>query len=201
MKIGYARISTGDQSLDLQRDAIKTEGCSEIFEDVASGSRQDREGLIRALQYLREGDVLIVWKLDRLGRSLKHLIELGLDLQSKGIHLKSLRENIDTETPIGKLFFHLIAALAEFERDIIRDRTRAGLEAARSRGKFGGRKPLLDTKQIEMAHSLMNSGVSTMEEISKMLGVSRTTLYRHTKKICQTAPDSNNSVSCLTVTT
>lgn len=198
MKVGYVRISTGDQSLDLQKDAVQVEGCCEIFEDIASGAKSDRPGLQEALKYLREGDVLVVWKLDRLGRSLKNLIELCLNLHEKGIHLKSMRENIDTATPVGKLFFHLIASLAEFERDIIRDRTQAGLQAARARGKRGGRRPSLDRKQVEMASSMLDTGVSTMEEIAKMFGVSRTTLYRHLKKACPTNQNSNKSVSCLT---
>lgn len=179
MKIGYARVSTGDQSLDLQCDALKQVGCEKIFEDVASGAKTDRKGLEESLDYLREGDVLVVWKLDRLGRSLKHLIELCLELNHRNIHLQSVRENIDTNSPIGKLFFHLIASLAEFERDLIRDRTLAGLEAARARGKKGGRKPKLNTQEIDKARAMTKAGVNSIDEICDFLKVSRSTFYRH----------------------
>lgn len=179
MKIGYARISTDDQSLDLQTDALRKEGCEKVFHDVASGAREDRQGLLEAFTYLREGDTLIVWKLDRLGRSLKHLIEICNDLHDKKINFKSMRENIDTSTSVGKLFFHIIAALAEFEREIIRDRTRAGLEAARTRGRTGGRRRKMDPAKITMARALLSEGKHQVREICEKLDISKTTLYRY----------------------
>ncbi len=142
-RIGYARVSTGEQNLDLQLDALNNAGCSKIFTDELSGAKTDRPGLTEALNYLRAGDTLVVWKLDRLGRSLKDLIEHVEHLKSNGIEFKSLNESIDTASPTGKFTFHLFSALAEFERDLIRERTRAGLAAARARGRIGGRKKAL----------------------------------------------------------
>ena len=143
MKIGYARVSTQDQNLDLQWDALKQAGCEKIIEDTASGGRRDRIGLERVREQLRPGDVLVVWRLDRLGRSLRHLIDLMAELETEKVGFQSLQESIDTTTPGGKLVFHIFGALAEFERNLIRERTRAGLEAARARGRKGGRpKPL-----------------------------------------------------------
>jgi DNA invertase Pin-like site-specific DNA recombinase len=139
MLIGYARISTSDQTLDLQKDALEKAGCSKIFTDTASGAKAERIGLDEALNYVRSGDTLVVWKLDRLGRSLPHLIETITGLNNRGIGFKSITEAIDTTTSGGKLIFHIFGALAEFERDIIRERTQAGLNAARSRGRKGGR--------------------------------------------------------------
>lgn len=141
MKIGYARVSTTDQHLRMQEDALKQAGCQKTYHDIASGSRTDRPGLEKAFEQLREGDVLVVWKLDRLGRSLRHLIDIIQQLQDQHIGFQSLRESIDTTTTGGKLVFHIFSALAEFERDLIRDRTHAGLQAARARGKKGGRPP------------------------------------------------------------
>ena len=138
MLIGYVRVSTGEQNTDLQEDALKKAECDKIFKDTASGAKTDRPGLEEALAFLVEGDTLVVWKLDRLGRSLKHLIEVVNELYDRGIYFKSLQENIDTNSSGGKLIFHIFGALAEFERDIIRERTRAGLEAARARGRVGG---------------------------------------------------------------
>ena len=139
MLIGYMRVSTLDQNLDLQSDALKQVGCDKIFQDVASGAKSDRPGLEKALGYLREGDTLVVWKLDRLGRSLKHLIEVITRLHEEKKGFRSLQENLDTSTSTGKLVFHVFGALAEFERDLIRERTLAGLSAARARGRRGGR--------------------------------------------------------------
>src|SRR3954451_12060266 len=147
MKIGYARISTDDQNLDLQRDALKAAGCEKIIEDKASGAKAKRDGLERVREQLRPGDVLVVWRLDRLGRTLKHLIELMGDLERQGIGFQSTTEAIDTTTPGGKLVFHIFAALAEFERNLIRERTQAGLEAARARGRKGGRPKALDANK------------------------------------------------------
>jgi DNA invertase Pin-like site-specific DNA recombinase len=179
MLIGYARVSTSDQHLDLQTDALKKAECGKIFTDVASGAKSNRDGLTEALEYLREGDTLVVWKLDRLGRSLRHLIDTVATLQSKGMGFKSLQENIDTTTSGGKLFFHIFGALAEFERDIIRERTNAGLASARARGRLGGRPKSMDAKKIEMARSLYGSKKNSIADICSALGVSKATLYRY----------------------
>ena len=179
MLIGYARVSTHDQNLDLQKDALNHAGCQRLFTDVISGSKAEREGLHEAIRYLREGDILVVWKLDRLGRSLKHLIEIINDLNNRGIGFKSLQENIDTTTSGGKLIFHIFGALAEFEKDIIRERTKAGLASARARGRLGGRPKKMDEKKIEMAKKLINDPNNSIEEICKMFNISRATLYRY----------------------
>lgn len=159
--IGYARVSTDAQDLALQCDALAKVGCEKIFEDVASGAKADRPGLTEALRYLREGDVLVVWKFDRLGRSLPHLIETVSNLQERGIGLRSLTENIDTTTPGGKLVFSIFGALAEFERNLIRERTAAGLKAAAARGRKGGRKRVVTTNSLEREYS--SSKVSPLE--------------------------------------
>src|SRR6266513_3062993 len=151
MLVGYARVSTQEQTLDLQKDALEKIGCVKIYSDVVSGSKAERKGLQEALEYVREGDTLVVWRLDRLGRSLKHLIEPITRLNNRKIGFKSITENIDTTTSGGKLVFHIFGALAEFERDIISERTNAGLHAAQARGRVGGRPRLLTTKQIQMA--------------------------------------------------
>lgn len=179
MKIGYARISTVDQNLNLQTDALEKAGCERIFSDTASGSLDSRKGLIDAIEFCRAGDSLVVWKLDRLGRSLKHLIETVNRLQSKGIGFVSLQESVDTTTSGGKLVFHVFGALAEFERELIRERTRAGLAAARSRGRRGGRPKKLSGKQIEMAQKLMKDPTNSIGEICATLKISRATLYRY----------------------
>ena len=176
--IGYARISTQDQTLALQQDALTKVPCDRIFTDTASGAKTDRAGLTEALSHLRKGDTLVVWKLDRLGRSLKQLIEVALDLEKRGIGLKSLQEQIDTTTPGGKLVFHVFGALAEFERDLVRERTQAGLSAARTRGRVGGRRPVLTGKKAEMALAMYRSRALPVAEICQTLGVSRTSLYR-----------------------
>jgi DNA invertase Pin-like site-specific DNA recombinase len=182
MLIGYARVSTQDQTLHLQKDALEKISCSKIFTDTASGAKIDRIGLEEALEYVREGDTLVVWKLDRLGRSLKHLIETITKLNNRKIGFKSITENIDTTTSGGKLIFHIFGALAEFERDIIRERTQAGLLAARARGRRGGRPkaPTLDTsKKVAIAQALYNDKTNSINDICKTLNISRATLYRN----------------------
>ena len=179
MKIGYARISTPDQSLDLQRDALTAAGCEQIFEDVASGAKDERRGLAEAITYARDGDTLTVWKLDRLGRSLKHLIETVNQLQAKGIGFASVQENIDTTTSGGKLIFHVFGALAEFERELIRERTQAGLKAARARGKQGGRPRSLTPEKVELAQALMSNPDVSIASICQTLHISAPTLYRY----------------------
>jgi DNA invertase Pin-like site-specific DNA recombinase len=181
MKIAYSRVSTDDQSLNLQEDELKRAGCERIFSDVASGGGFDRPGLNEALNFVREGDTLVVWRLDRLGRSLKELIETVSALQKRGIGFQSLRESIDTTTPGGKLVFHLFGSLAEFERDLIRERTKAGLASARARGRLGGRPKALDSKKAKIAASLLANRESSVAEICETLGVSKATLYRHIK--------------------
>jgi DNA invertase Pin-like site-specific DNA recombinase len=183
MLIGYARVSTQDQTLDLQLDALKKAGCEKILTDKASGATADRQGLDQALEQLRKGDILIVWRLDRLGRSLRHLIDTTTDLNDRGIGFQSVTERIDTTTSGGKLIFHIFGALAEFERDIIRERTQAGLAAARSRGRLGGRpKTLPSSKKVEMAKRLYDSKSLTTAEICRSLNISRATLYRYLKE-------------------
>ncbi len=179
MLIAYARISTNEQNLNLQTDALTKAGCEKIFTDTASGAKSDRTGLTEAINFMRKGDTLCVWKLDRLGRSLKHLIETVLALQALGKDFCSLQENIDTTTSGGKLFFHIFGALAEFERDIIRERTRAGLASARSRGRLGGRPSIMNSKKLKMATSLYADGKTQVGEICETLGISRATFYRH----------------------
>src|SRR2546426_11660017 len=182
MLIGYARVSTQDQTLNLQKDALEKIGCAKIFTDTISGAATERKGLDEALEYVREGDSLVVWKLDRLGRSLKHLIDTITMLNNRKIGFKSLTENIDTTTSGGKLVFHIFGALAEFERDIIKDRTKAGLSAARSRGRLGGRpkaKMLDSPKKVALAQSLYENRDNTIDEICKTLNVSKATLYRY----------------------
>src|SRR5947199_10223925 len=168
MNIGYARVSNQDQTLDLQKDALEKIGCTKIFTDTASGAKAERKGLEEALNYVRAGDTLVVWRLDRLGRSLKHLIETITDLNNRKVGFKSIQENIDTLTSGGKLIFHMFGALAEFERDIIRERTNAGLEAARARGRVGGRpkvQSLNSPKKIALAQSLYDTKTNTIDEI------------------------------------
>ncbi len=182
--IGYARVSTHEQTLDLQKDALEKIGCIKIFSDVVSGAKAERTGLHEALEYVREGDTLVVWRLDRLGRSLKHLIETITKLNNRKIGFKSITENIDTTTSGGKLVFHIFGALAEFERDIIRERTNAGLTAARARGRLGGRpkaQTLNTPKKVALAQSLYDNKNNTIEEICKTLHISRATLYRYIK--------------------
>lgn len=178
MKVGYARVSTNEQETHLQTDALSGAGCERIFNEKASGAQRDRPQLARALEYLRAGDVLVVWKLDRLARSLRQLIETVEDLQEREIGFVSLTEGIDTTSPGGKLVFHIFGALAEFEREMIRERTKAGLKAAKGRGRKLGRPAALTDAQIEMARAMRATGKHSMPEIAKQLGVSRATLYR-----------------------
>jgi len=179
MLIGYARISTGDQSLALQHDALRSAGCERIFEDKASGAKTARPGLTSALEQLREGDTLVVWRLDRLGRSLKDLIARAEELKEMGVGLKCLQESIDTTSSGGQLIFHMFGALAEFERNLIRERTLAGLTAARARGRKGGRKKALDRKKRAHAVDLYRSRKHTVPEICSLMGISRATLYAY----------------------
>jgi DNA invertase Pin-like site-specific DNA recombinase len=182
MLIGYARISTGEQTLVLQEDALKRAGCEQLYQDVASGARTDRPGLEQTLSYIRPGDTLVVWRLDRLGRSLRHLIDTMTNLERQGIGFKSLQENIDTTTSGGKLVFHIFGALAEFERDLIRERTRAGLTAARARGRKGGRPraaAFADPYRLAMAKKLYDEKQTPVGTICATLKVSRATFYRY----------------------
>jgi DNA invertase Pin-like site-specific DNA recombinase len=179
MLVGYARVSTQDQNPALQLDALKAAGCEKMFVEKASGAQRDRPELLAALDYLRAGDSLVVWKLDRLARSLKQLIETVELLESRSIGLRSLTEAIDTTTAGGKLVFHVFGALAEFERSIIRERTKAGLDAARARGKKGGRPPALVAKDLAAAKAMLSDPEITMEEVAKRLKVAPSTLYRH----------------------
>src|SRR5205823_85341 len=182
MLIGYARVSTSDQTLDLQKDALEKIGCSKIFTDTASGAQTERKGLEEALAYVREEDILVVWRLDRLGRSLKHLIETITYLQNRNIGFRSLTESIDTTTSNGRLIFNIFGALAEFERDLIRERTKAGLAAARARGRLGGRpkaQTLNTPKKVAVAQSLYDNKNNSIDDICKTLNISRSTLYRY----------------------
>jgi DNA invertase Pin-like site-specific DNA recombinase len=177
MLIGYARVSTADQNLDLQRDALKKTGCKRVFTDQMSGARADRPGLAEALSHAREGDALVVWRLDRLGRSLPNLIEVVAELERRGVGFKSLTESIDTTTTGGKLVFHIFASLAEFEKNVIRDRTVAGLQAARKRGRVGGRPRSMSDEKLRAAKRLLRDGTPP-KDVAKIIGVSVPTLYR-----------------------
>ena len=182
MNIGYARVSTKEQNLDLQKDALEKAGCLEIFEEKISGAGKERPQLIKLIDQLRKGDVLMVWKLDRLGRSIKNLIQLVNKIQDKGAELKSLNDHIDTTTPHGKLTFHMFAALAEFEKDIIRERTLVGLATARARGRVGGRPKGLSKKAEHtaiIAERLYEEGEKTVIAICEELSISRMTLYNY----------------------
>ena len=179
MLVGYARVSTADQYLRMQEDMLKSSGCEEIFTDVASGAKTARPGLHSALSHLRKGDTLVVWRLDRLGRSLVHLIETIKELNSKGIGFKSLQENIDTTTSGGQLIFHIFGALAEFERELIRERTQAGLKAARVRGRLGGRPPLLNGRQIKKLKAHYKKGDLSIKELCQLFNITKPTLYRY----------------------
>ena len=177
MMIGYARVSTQDQNLDLQTEALTRAGCEKIYEDKISGVRAERPGLTRTLEMLREGDTLVVWKLDRLGRSVKQLVDMVGELHKQGVQFKSLTDAIDTGTPAGRFFFHVMASLAEMERELIIERTRAGLDAARQLGRKGGRKPKMTGSKIESAKRLLATGIPH-KDVAKDLGVSVPTLYR-----------------------
>jgi DNA invertase Pin-like site-specific DNA recombinase len=182
MLIGHARVSTLDQTLALQQDALRAAGCELLSTDTVSGSVTERPGLTQALSHLRARDTLIVWQLDRLGRSLPHLIETVGQLQERGVGFRSLQEQIDTTTSGGKLVFHVFGALAEFEQDLIRERTHAGLQAARARGRLFGRPKLLSPQQIKQLQSLAKDEQNTVTEICQTLGISRATYYRYVRK-------------------
>lgn len=179
MKLGYARVSTDEQETHLQTDALKGAGCDRIYEEKASGAKVDRPELMRLLDNARKGDVVIVWKMDRLGRSLLHLIETVNLLNARGVQLRSLTENlIDTTSPSGKMVFGIFGLMAEFERDMLRQRTNAGLAAARKRGRVGGRPKSIDVADLKKARVMLASGDYTKTEVAAELGVSRHTLWR-----------------------
>lgn len=188
-RIGYARVSTDDQHLDLQRDALTRAGCSVIYEEAASGKSAARPVLEQCRKALRAGDTLVVWRLDRLGRSLPDLVQIVADLELRGVGFESLTENIETGSAAGRLVFHVFAALAEFERGLIRERTRAGLTAARARGRVGGRKPKLNAKQIKHIKTLLCDPKVSVAELARDYGVSRTTIYKHCGVVSPTASD------------
>jgi DNA invertase Pin-like site-specific DNA recombinase len=179
MLIGYARVSTDDQNLDLQRDALRAAGCEKVYEDRISGAKAERPGLALALEVARAGDTLIVWRLDRLGRSLHDLILLARKLEEAGVGLMSVQEKIDTSSSGGRLIFHMFGALAEFERNLVRERTQAGLTAARARGRKGGRPKLLDPARRQLAVKLYAEKQHTIGEICRMMGISKPTLYNY----------------------
>jgi DNA invertase Pin-like site-specific DNA recombinase len=177
LRIGYARVSTHDQNLEMQLDALKKTGCKRIFTDKLSGSQVERPGLKEALSQLREADTLVVWKLDRLGRSVKGLVDLVNELETQKVHFQSITDGIDTKTPAGRFFFHVMASLAQMERELIMERTRAGLEAARRQGRVGGRKRQMTDSKVQAARKLLASG-TLPQEVAHSLGVSVPTLYR-----------------------
>ena len=179
-RIGYARVSTDDQNLDLQHDALRKAGIADdrLYSDTASGKDADRKELLACLKALREGDTLVVWRLDRLGRSLPDLVRIVGELEQKGVSFESLTEKIETGSAAGKLVFHVFAALAEFERNLIRERTRAGLVAARARGRAGGRKPKLTEAQIKEINEMVDAQKLPIGRIAELYGVSRTTIYK-----------------------
>ncbi|THJ31668.1 recombinase family protein [Lampropedia aestuarii] len=178
-RIGYARVSTDDQHLDLQRDALQLAGCGVIYEEAASGKNTARPELEQCRKALRAGDTLVVWRLDRLGRSLPDLVQVVTDLERRGVGFESLTEKIETGSAAGKLIFHVFAALADFERGLIRERTQAGLAAARARGRAGGRKPKLTDKDVREIKALLRDPEIRVAEVARRYGVSRTTLYKH----------------------
>lgn len=182
MKIGYARVSTLEQNLNLQIDALKKEGCEKIITDELSGSIADRPGLLKLKELLRPGDIVVVWRLDRLGRSLRHLLEWVNALNEHGIEFKSIHETIDTSTTTGKLTFHLFAALAEFERNLIRERTKAGIEAARARGRQGGRPKKLDKEKRQLAVDLYTAKKHSIKQICNSVGITKPTLYKYIRE-------------------
>ena len=179
--IGYARVSTKDQNLNLQIDALEKYGVDRIYSEKLSGTKFDRPELIEMLKYVREGDTVVVWKLDRIGRSMKDLINIVSEFQNRGINFVSLKENIDTSNATGKLIFNIFASLAEFERDIISERTRAGLESAKMRGRLGGR-PKKEYENVKLALKMHDSKLYSIDEIIKATGLSRASLYRYLKK-------------------
>jgi len=178
-RIGYARVSTDDQHLDLQHDALNAAGCDAIYQETASGKSASRPELEQCLKAIRTGDTLVVCRLDRLGRNLPDLIQIVTDLEQRGIGFESLNEKIETGSAAGKLIFHVFAALAEFERSLMRERTQAGLAAARARGRSGGRRPKLDEKQVREIRALLRSPDIRVSDVARRYGVSRTTIYKH----------------------
>ena len=178
MRIGYARVSTDDQTLDLQKDALKRAKCKEIYEEQASGKNTGRPQLEGCLKSLRAGDTLVVWRLDRLGRNLADLVRLIAELEQRRINFESLTENIETGSPTGRLVFHVFAALAEFERNLIREHTVAGLTAARARGRNGGRPLKLSPKEVKTIRALLKTADMPVAEIAARFGIARSTLYR-----------------------
>ncbi|SXD14019.1 recombinase family protein [Klebsiella quasipneumoniae] len=178
MLIGYARVSTGDQNLDLQRNALIRAECEQIFEDTASGKNSRRPGLRRAMRRLKPGDSLVVWKLDRLGRSVRDLITLVSELQARGVNFRSLTDSIDTSTPAGRFFFHVMSALAEMERELIVERTRAGLAAAREQGRVGGRRRVMTEEVVERCRRMLENG-ATRHQIADVIGVRVKTIYKY----------------------
>lgn len=182
MLVGYARVSTLGQDFGMQTDALKEAGCERLYTDVASGAKVARPGLVEALDYLRAGDTLVVWRLDRLGRSLSHLIEVVRGLHDDGVGFRALQEQVDTTTAGGKLVFHVFGALAEFERELIQERTAAGLKAARARGRVGGRRKRMTPEQVRQASLLLASPNCDVAEICRTFGVHRATLYRNVKE-------------------
>ncbi len=187
MKIGYARVSTPEQKLNLQLDALRNSGCKKIFHDVASGASAARKGLAACLDHLREGDKLVVWKLDRLGRTLRQLMDFVSSLEERGIQFQCLTEGIDTTTPGGKFFFHLMGAFAQMERELIRERTRAGLATARARGRTGGRPRAMDPEAARAAATLLSKG-TPVKNVAAMLKVSPATLYRSLARLFSDEP-------------
>ncbi|HHR4051009.1 TPA: recombinase family protein [Salmonella enterica] len=183
-KIGYIRVSTNDQNTDLQRDALVRAKCEQIFEDKMSGTKANRPGLKRALKRLQIGDTLVVWKLDRLGRSVKNLVGLISELHERNIHFQSLTDSIDTSTPMGRFFFHVMSALAEMERELIVERTKAGLAAARAQGRIGGRRPALSKEQAEQIARLLRQGYSR-QKLAIIYDVSRSTIYKYAPAISE----------------
>lgn len=177
MLIGYARVSREDQNLELQLEALKAAGCERIFSDKRSGAQKNRKGLDDALSQLRTNDTLVVWKLDRLGRTVKQLVDLVTEMEAKHVHFRSLTNDIDTSTSSGRFFFHIMASLAQMERELIVERTRAGLEAARNQGRVGGRRRLMTDSKIKSAKKLLRSGMLP-KDVAEDLGVSMATLYR-----------------------
>lgn len=180
MLIGYARVSTPDQALDMQTEALQAAGCEKLFSDMASGAKTARPGLVQAMEFCREDDVLVVWKLDRMGRSMSHLIETVKTLEHRGIGFRSLTEHIDTTTPNGRLIFHIFGSLAEFERDLIRERVQAGLQSARRRGRRGGRPPVSEETKA-MAQALLADKSLSVRHICARLGIAKSTLYKYAK--------------------
>ncbi len=179
MQVGYARVSTDQQDHSLQLDALKQAGCERIFVETASGSKSDRVELAKLLELAREGDVIVIWRLDRLARSVRNLIDISEDLSRRGIALRSLTENLDTATASGRFLFNVLAAIGQMELEILRERTRAGLLASRARGRVGGRPPALDEAAVRAAKAMLAGGTMSANEVAKQLGCAPSTLYRH----------------------